>query len=217
VSNGNDIIERFTHAGRAVTICRDDQCEDPRKSDNIAILVCCHRRHQLGDEQMREPLSEAQIRESVPDVLAILPLYLFDHSGITIRTTPFSCHWDSGQIGWAYVTKASAAKMGEPGNQAHYEDIIRQEVATYDDYITGRCYGYTVKGIEGDVIDSCWGFVGDLDYVRQEAKSAAEGSEDPAAVRGAEALAARATFAAGGDSEPAGSAEAVVVDEEEPS
>src|SRR5208337_1014721 len=204
--NSDDVIESFEHAGRTVTIYRDDQCEDPRKSDNIAILVCAHRRYVLGDEQIREPLTDAEIRESVPDVLAILPLYLYDHSGITISTRPFSCRFDSGQVGWAYVTKASAEKMGEPGDQAHFEEIIRQEVKTYDDYITGRCYGYVVYGVEGDQIDSGWGFVGDLDYVRQEAKNAAEGSEDPAAQRQADAFAARATYAAGGDSEPARSA-----------
>lgn len=35
----------------------------------------------------------------------ILPLYLYDHSGITINTTGFSCPWDSGQVGWIYCNK----------------------------------------------------------------------------------------------------------------
>jgi len=33
----------------------------------------------------------------------ILPLYLYDHSGITMNTTGFSCPWDSGQVGWIYA------------------------------------------------------------------------------------------------------------------
>lgn len=35
----------------------------------------------------------------------ILPLYLYDHGGITISTRPFSCPWDSGQVGYIYASK----------------------------------------------------------------------------------------------------------------
>ena len=33
------------------------------------------------------------------DGFVFLPLYLFDHSGITMNTSGFSCPWDSGQVG----------------------------------------------------------------------------------------------------------------------
>lgn len=39
------------------------------------------------------------------DKYIILPLFLYDHSGITISTGPFSCPWDSGQVGWIYAEK----------------------------------------------------------------------------------------------------------------
>jgi len=39
------------------------------------------------------------------DKYIILPLYLYDHSGITMSTGPFSCPWDSGQVGWIYAPK----------------------------------------------------------------------------------------------------------------
>ena len=35
-----------------------------------------------------------------------LPLYLYDHGGITMSTNPFSCPWDDGgQVGWIYASK----------------------------------------------------------------------------------------------------------------
>ena len=37
--------------------------------------------------------------------MMILPLYLYDHSGITMNTTGFSCPWDSGQVGWIYADR----------------------------------------------------------------------------------------------------------------
>ena len=38
----------------------------------------------------------------------VLPVYLYDHSGIRISTSPFSCPWDSGQVGVIYCTKKKA-------------------------------------------------------------------------------------------------------------
>jgi len=36
----------------------------------------------------------------------IMDIYLYDHSSITISTTPFSCPWDSGKVGYIYVLKS---------------------------------------------------------------------------------------------------------------
>ena len=192
-----DKIESFQHNGRTVTIYRDDQCESPREYDNLAVLTCCHPRYTLGDEQHREPMTETEVRESVGDVLAILPLYLYDHGGITMRTGPFGDRWDSGQVGWAYVTKASAEKMGCVGDrhdgdgkvvgqwdEAALQEAIRVEVNVYDDFMTGQCYGYVVTDADGDELESCWGFLGDLDYVRKEAREQAESARNPGQVDG---------------------------------
>ena len=40
----------------------------------------------------------------------VLPIYMYDHSGITISVNPFSCPWDSGQIGFIYISKEKARK-----------------------------------------------------------------------------------------------------------
>ena len=42
----------------------------------------------------------------------ILSLYLYDHSGITMNTTGFSCPWDSGQVGWIYADADCIKKAG---------------------------------------------------------------------------------------------------------
>ena len=53
------------------------------------------------------------------DKYVILPLYLYDHSGITISTGPFSCPWDSGQVGWIYAPKDTFRKV-----TGHSEDEL---------------------------------------------------------------------------------------------
>ena len=52
--------------------------------------------------------SDGIVSNLIADVLdnnaVMLPLSLFDHSGITMNTTGFSCPWDSGQVGWIYIS-----------------------------------------------------------------------------------------------------------------
>ena len=108
----------------------------------------------------------------------ILPLYLYDHSGITVSTAPFGCPWDSGQVGYVYaslddIRKEFSCKRVTAKHRAQAEKTLRQEVKTYDQYLTGDVYGYVVADENGDESDSCWGFFG-LDYARDEATAAAK-------------------------------------------
>lgn len=113
----------------------------------------------------------AIIYKVVEEHYIMLPLYLYDHSGITMSTGPFSCPWDSGQVGWIYVTKKKVRE--EYGwkklNKKRIEKIeghLKAEVEEYDRFLAGRVYGFVITEhgickhcgaeIEADV-DSCWG------------------------------------------------------------
>jgi hypothetical protein len=110
--------------------------------------------------------------------LAILPVYMYDHSGQTIATTPFSCRWDSGQLGFAFINKECLKEWGyksrigfEKGAKQTLEDTIVQNVKLYDSYIRGEVYGYKIINRQGDEENSCWGFYGDYDEMVKECKS----------------------------------------------
>ena len=118
--------------------------------------------------------SGLEITERISDALkmdldfsecVILPLNLYDHSGLSISTTPFSCHWDSGQVGWAFMTQAQYNELGFEGwdaDKAH--DIINSNINYYDNYLQGNVYGYSFfENTDEDAIDACGGFVGDHD------------------------------------------------------
>jgi hypothetical protein len=104
----------------------------------------------------------------------ILPLYLYDHSGITISTGPFSCIFDSGQVGWIVCDKDTIEKEWA-GDRDRAEKHLRAEVETYDDYLTGNVWGFIAEEREvdenadpdeiddedgWDTTDSCFGFYG---------------------------------------------------------
>lgn len=115
-----------------------------------------------------------------PGVALCRPLYLYDHGGITISAGKFSCPWDSGQVGWQYVTEEAlqAEWNGDRDRALAYMDATLSE---YDDYLRGEVYGFEletgvivtdtrtypdgrevkVQRIEWNHEDSCWGFFGD--------------------------------------------------------
>lgn len=58
------------------------------------------------DDAMQKVISEKYL---------MLPLYLYDHSGLAMSTETFvgkavHAEWDSGQVGWIYVSKEDALK-----------------------------------------------------------------------------------------------------------
>ena len=123
------------------------------------------------DPKTEERAVDDAMMKVISDKYITLPLYLMDHSGLAIQTTSFNDPWDSGQVGWIYVSKEDALKEfgGEKMTGAirkKAEDLMRSEVAAsevaaYDSYLRGECYGFELYK-SGELMDSCWGFMGDL-------------------------------------------------------
>ena len=87
-------LETYPFAdGTSLEIHSDHDVESPRSWDNNGRMVCFHRRYTLGDEtdyKSDDFNGYDELRKQIEadhDVVAILPLYLFDHSGLSIRTT----------------------------------------------------------------------------------------------------------------------------------
>ena len=181
-----NIAETFEHKGLTVEIIYDEDAQNPRDkdwADNLDTMVCFHGKYNLGDEghgykhQDFNELEAQIIKDHNPVV--IKPLYLYDHSGITIATTPFSCRWDSGQVGFIFISRKAAldnwSKNKKTSNKSlvpRVNKYINASVKEYDDYLRGECFGYSVKKGEEE-LDSCWGFIG-REYCIEEAKSIAD-------------------------------------------
>jgi hypothetical protein len=88
------------------------------------------------------------IEKTLDDNFIILPLYLYDHSGLTMGICPFSCIFDSGQVGYIYCKKGEGT-----------EENLQAEVKTYSQYLEGDVYGFVVEEND-EVVDSCYGFYG---------------------------------------------------------
>ena len=188
-----------------------DCSDNPRSWTNLCTMVCWHRHYKLGDEHNFDNPDEfmqhlyldvtgkhwCDDHESDDwqdvykelqkiDLVLIKQINLYDHSGMTVSTSngyPYNDRWDSGCVGFIYVTKKTIFKecgnITEENWKERADTYLEGEMETYDQYLRGDVYGFelTKKVIKqdkcshcGEVIreyedeeevDSCWGFYGD--------------------------------------------------------
>jgi hypothetical protein len=162
-----------------IEIFPDNEPDNPRNWDNLGTMICFHGRYDLGEKHGYDhkdysgwdELEKVIVKDN--NVGVILPLYLYDHSGITISTTPFSCPWDSGKIGFICVSKEKileefGGKIVTKKLKEGVEKILKAEVLTYDQYLRGDIYRYKISKVttcdqgneHKEEIDSSWGFYG---------------------------------------------------------
>lgn len=171
------------YKGYRIRIIADEDPPNPRiEFDNFGHVVAWHRNYNLGDVDFRgrhkewyhkdqESFEEWAFTEkrqgrakNAPskwvlskesDIAILLPLFLYDHGGITMRCAPFYDPWDSGQVGWTYATRQEILKEygGKKLTKAKLQkakELLIAEVKTYDQYLTGDVWGYVVDTYIGD-------------------------------------------------------------------
>lgn len=177
------LIQTISHKNHIIEIHSDEMAPNPREDFNIPMgtMVCFHGRYNLGDKQSEYHKGDFNGWQELENAICrdhnaiYLPIYMYDHSGLTINTTGFSCSWDSGKIGFIFTDKAQVRKEWKVKNitkkiREKTENWLRGEVETYDRYLRGDVYGYVIKDNGDNDIDSCWGFYGDMDDVINQAK-----------------------------------------------
>jgi hypothetical protein len=122
------IFWKALNGSYCLKIEHDDTALHPRHdNDNLGTMICWHRRYNLGDKhRFAEPRdfleslaeefeikridekSNSELFTQISKHVLILPIYGYEHGGLTIRTSKFLCPWDSGQVGYIYVSKKQA-------------------------------------------------------------------------------------------------------------
>lgn len=66
------------------------------------------------DEEYRYSTPSEEYLDELLDLVkkygVIEKIYRYEHSAIAYSTSPFSCRWDSGQVGYAFMSKPAALK-----------------------------------------------------------------------------------------------------------
>ena len=91
------------------------------------------------------------------DIAIIKPVYMYNHTGITISTSPFGCIFDSGQLGYAIITKEDLRnefniKRITKNILAQAEAILEAEIKFYDTYLSQDSEFYLLVELDDKII-----------------------------------------------------------------
>jgi len=146
-------IEKTKEGYTVKYLIREYDPESPRNWDNLGNMLCFHKRYNLGDDTDLnsdmfngwEEVESYLIKEK--KAVVILPLFLYDHSGISMRTYRHGHHaaWDCGQVGFIYATEEDIKKEYNVKRitkkiKDKVTNILEAEIDTYDKYLQGDIY-----------------------------------------------------------------------------
>jgi hypothetical protein len=168
------------YKGFEIEVCQDQYCNNsPRDWSTLGIIAIVQNRYFECSETVTQETVNDILND--PDLIS-LPVYAHIHSNVSLSTSDFSDRFDSGMAGVIYVSKHAAKKeFGDIFSEEIILSNLKSEVNTYSMWLSGDVLGYTIK-LNGDVIDSCWGFYDTAENVLIQAKEAADNIDNNSGV-----------------------------------
>lgn len=177
LESNRDALYDKIHNGERLTIGYDSTAESPRDWDNNNwSLSCFHKKYDLGDEDCRLNIKDYDswdeygeaLREEY-DIVEMVPLYLLDHSHLSLSIVDFNDRWDSGQIGFAFLTAENQKDIAKTCERSDLHelslDLLKDELSVYEGYLNGETYFVRVENVNtGKMIDVLGGLYG-TDFV----------------------------------------------------
>lgn len=133
--------------------------------DHLGTLLGWHRRYNFSDNCKYPTSADFWESEEAKNIYVKLPVYLLDHSGLSLSTTDFHDEWDSGLLGLIFCTKEQAEKwFGYLPDEQVVKEQLRGEIELYNDYLNGSWYEFYIEGLNGEIEESCGGFYQDKGF-----------------------------------------------------
>ena len=169
----HDALESRRHPGGGlVVVDYDTEPENPRHWGGLGVMACYHRNYILGDpghpltDDVIDALKRAPGRTVARwlrvfhGATVVLPLYLLDHSGISMSAGSPSASdpggWDTSMVGLIFDTPDKREEFGTA--LENIEAALHGEVEAYSAYLEGMVYRYTAYGEDGEEVSSCGGY-----------------------------------------------------------
>lgn len=162
-----NVFETLNIRGFSVEIFADDCVTENPLEWSDTVLVTAHRRSDFGG--IRLPFYACSIEDAFDEHLAdnglerrdVIwePVYLYDHSGYALSTSPFGDRWDSGQLGFIYASRANIRQeFGIKRISAKLEQRmimrLQAELKLVENWLNGEIYGYHIPALD----ECCGGF-----------------------------------------------------------
>lgn len=165
-------IESIEYKDYLINVYQDTDCESPRDSCDFTSHFWNNTRRHTFDSRRESSIEnivdEKGLSKDFIDSHIFVKVYIYSHSGESISTSPFGEPWDSGMFGILAEDKDEIRKefgVKRISKKLHQKiiDRLEGEVEEVNQWLQGECYGYEITplGDTKDVLDSCWGFIGD--------------------------------------------------------
>lgn len=189
----NTITKHYEQTGMRVTVLVDEYPTNPREGCNLTTMICHHRNYSLGDvkesEQFNGYNSLKELKQALVEYYGemayIKPLSLYDHSMQTLAIGEPTDRWDSGYVGFIFVTKEQARKWFNVKRITKsilekIEKLAQAEVEEYNKvWLWGEVYYLSLEKVFTNIddkndcfeesMDCIGGFTFDNDYTVEKA------------------------------------------------
>lgn len=178
-----DVITSAKHKGYEIQILYGQNIHDPRKEKPcLGKMLCYHPNYDLlGDNEYRDEnypkpgpvlsmILSTSNGDNASDTVGYLPLYLHDHSGLSMHWDPkyFNNRFDTSHVGFYFFTRKDLENFSEEFKNRDIDylkeeglKIAKEEILEYSKYISNSVtvVDYIIEDPEGSVIDSCAGYI----------------------------------------------------------
>jgi hypothetical protein len=187
----------YSYKQHTINIYYDENPENnPRKHDNLGTILYSSNKILYSNHKAYRELCSggdkaadwAEIEEmQKSDNCSCLPVYgAVTMNGIVLSTNPIGGFSESGKCGIIHSTKRNLDLMKGSYHSFHKDSksllssfsdydwaisVFKKEIRVFSDFLEGRVYGYEIENTSGEVLDSCWGYIGvDIKEIYYEAK-----------------------------------------------
>ncbi len=157
-----------------LVIEREEFADSPRENSNIGKFITQERNRVSPDNDtylynlMIETASVASSREdhlerlykAIDYPILIVPICRYEHSGVKYMTG-FHHGWDYSNCGFYFITVETFTSIFPDKcnpDETELLKIVESEIDTYNKYLNGDVYCFTLFNDEGEKVDSCTGF-----------------------------------------------------------
>ena len=157
------------YKGYQIKVIQDECPISPREDDNLGTMLCFHKRSSFGsklevelsrDLKKNDFASWNEVEKHIIskfDVAIILPIYMYEHGSVALSTIPFNDRWDSGQVGYIFISKEKvkkeySCKRISKQLKERISGYLKSEIETYNLYLNGDIFFYRIEDKEGKEI-----------------------------------------------------------------
>lgn len=185
-----NLADEFEHVGIPIKIIYDPHADDPRHNrDSIAVYVWGPDYSHLAEKNHDEfiNLDHYDFREATqwtPVAKAARWLTLMDYHAIAVpfRIEDYGSNGSQAYLsdldddrcsGFVCIPRKAVTEELTAWPEWDPMEYIKADFGEFAAWIENEVYGWVAADGEDDE-ESCWGYYGDLEYARNEAKEAAE-------------------------------------------